>query len=216
MQNHQLQLSTCLSDEKMRAGQNSGATPTAQSIPTATNTKQVRDVKGQLWDVVSSRPTKHGFDLFLGYLNGSIANGRRRPRFILTPELAAYWQVHHEPGAKYDLPASASSVQNMRFQLGLDDQRLLWRDRKRDLKKMRLKDVAKRYGVSYNCARQWRMKLLGRVARPLNWWRDPAVLEVLCSGLSDRQISHKYFISASHAYRLRHRALELKETRLFT
>lgn len=47
------------------------------------------------------------------------------------------------------------------------------------------------------------MRLVGRTARPSNWWHDPAVLELLRGPADIREVAAHLHIDPSWVYRLR-------------
>ncbi len=176
---------------------------------------QTFDVNGTLWEVREARPTKHDFDLLFGRLVdaplGSYMGGGPN-RLIVTPALLAYWEVRRfQEGETYDLPAGRTTIKRVRQRLKFNffrDRSARWRQRLPDLKILPIREFAKRYDVPIDIAKAWRFHLLGRSARLLNWWHDPAVLEVLLSGKTLRAIGETLGISTSQVHRLRSRAQE--------
>ena len=179
----------------------------------ATAFTRVRDVGDVLWDIHEARATKYGFSLYFGRpADKDVACHGGRPRLIVTKALEDYWwgiQTTGRRGDIYDLPAAISVLKRARLRLGLnyyDDVKAFWTGRIEDLESLPLREFAAKYGVNRTTADFWRMKLLGRRARPIGWWRTPEVREILLSGKPLSQIGCELEISALHAKELRRRA----------
>ncbi len=175
---------------------------------------QVHDVDGSLWNVHEARATKYGFDLLFGFVANTRITGKaaqRKPRLIATYELVAHWEAHRcEERVIFDLPANRTAIKKLRRKLGLNfykDRRALWQRRIDDLKTLNMHQFAERYNVDCVVAEDWRYRLVGRVARPAGWWKDPAVLEVLQSSLSTKEIAEKLNLCRDYAATLRRRVL---------
>jgi len=142
-------------------------------------------------------------------LTGAAAQKRARP--IATEPLVAYWDANRVNGhAIFDLPANRTALQSLRRKLGFNffkDRRALWQTRSEDLKNLPINEFAKRYNVDSMNAYVWRFLLLGRMARPLNWWNTPETLAILRSPGTSREIGGKLGISGRHAFHLRRVAL---------
>jgi hypothetical protein len=173
---------------------------------------QVYDVDECLWDVREARATKHGFDLLLGSPAntplGSYFGGL--PRLIATPALRDYWELvkTKRRGEIFDLPAGRTTMKRVRRRLGfnsLDDVDAFFQDRIGDLKALKAREFAERYGVDIHVAMDRRFRLLGRKARLLGWWQDEKVLEVLRAPTTLREAGEKLGIKTSQVYRLRER-----------
>jgi hypothetical protein len=177
--------------------------------------EQVYDVDGALWDVQEARSTNHGFDLLFGFAaNSHLPNCylSGKPRLITTPALAAYFAVHRtDPHANFDLPVSPPTVRRVRRDLGFHffrDRRAAWQQRADELKTLTSHEFAHKYDVDFKQVHEWRFLILGRIARPLNWWNNPETLAILRGPATTREISEQLGITADHAARLR------KQTRL--
>jgi hypothetical protein len=176
---------------------------------------ETRDVNGYLWDIRDIRATKHGFDLYFGTPNDHGAHrvcGNRRT-MIVTEPLANFWYDNRlkGDGFLFDLPAGRSTVKRARRKLGLnfvDDRTEFWADRFDDLGSLSVREFAARHDVSQDVASHWRLKMVGPVARQLDWWRTPRIRTVLLSGTTLIRIGRKLGISTSHAFRLRIKARE--------
>ena len=173
---------------------------------------QVRDVDGGLWDVHEARATKHGFDLLFGrpansHLDGPPPNAR----LIATSELIAFWETHrYELNFVNNLPASTAALWRVRRTHGFNfyrDRRALWQERVSGCEDLTIRELAERHNVAREVAADWRMRLLGRTARPLDWWHAPAVLELLRGPLRLRELANQLALDPSWASRLRKEAL---------
>jgi len=177
--------------------------------------EQVFDIDGTLWDVKEARATKYGFDLLFGIpANSRLGRFIGPKRIIATPALVAFWETHRtDEGYIYDLPAGRTTLKRVRNRLRLNfihDRRQLWKKRQADLQTLPTVEFAERYNVSKELANSWRLLLLGRTARPLNWWHHPAALAVLRKrGIKLREIGKALDVGTSHAHRLRLRALKM-------
>lgn len=172
---------------------------------------QVRDVEDAVWDVRDIRTTKHGFDLLFGSPVSMPVHRWGPPRLIATRSLYDFWDANRtkRDGAIYDLPAGRTTIKRIRRRLGfhsLKDLSKFWHARIEDLQKLSARDFASKHDVNIRVVFETRYKLLGKQARDLNGWHDPATLEVLRSNLTLREMGEKLGISISHAKRLRDRA----------
>lgn len=98
----------------------------------ATIIDHITDAHGQMWAVREKRPTRHGFDLMLGWpANHPRGQGCGGPRVIITHELATYLEsVRLCPGA-CDLPVGKTALKRLRTALGhnwLVDNCRWWQD----------------------------------------------------------------------------------------
>jgi hypothetical protein len=170
---------------------------------------QVRDVENDIWDVRDIRPTKHGFDLLYGSPVHRLANDSGGAlRLIVTRELADYWEVNRtkHDGVLFDLPAGRTTLKRARNRQGFNynqDAKNYWNEHIRDLETLPAREVAARHNVDVKVASERRRQFVGKVARPLNWWRTPHTLDVLRSDITLREIGEKLGIGTSHASRLR-------------
>jgi hypothetical protein len=171
---------------------------------------QVWDVDHDLWDVREARATKHGFDLLFGSPAstplGSAITGL--PRLISTPALRDYWEQNRTKrhGEVFDLPAGRTTLKRARKRLGfnvVDDTEAFFRRRKGDLKKLSARKFAEKHEVDFHVAMAWRLRLVGRKARPLGWWRDESVLAILRQPITHREAGEQLGIKTSHVHRLR-------------
>jgi hypothetical protein len=171
---------------------------------------QVVDVEGYLWDVRQIRDTKHGFDLLFGSpARPGIYCGL--PSLIATRPLTDFWEANQtkHSGILFDLPAGRTTLKRVRHRLGFnyhENMAEFWRQRMEDLKSLRPREFAWRHNIPYDVVVDTRRKLLGNSARPLGWWREPELLEVLRSNVSLRVMGGKLGISTSHAHRLKRQA----------
>jgi len=177
---------------------------------------QVRDVEGSLWHVRDIRDTKHGFDLLLGSPDTRTESyPRGLPRLIATRPLVDFWEANkiRRDGVLFDLPAGRTTLKRLRHRLGfhnLDDLSEYWQERIEDLEELSAREFAKRHGVHIDVVFDTRLKLLGKRARDLGWWRKPRPLKVLRSKITLREMGEKLGISITQAKRLRDRAARLR------
>ncbi|MDQ2842168.1 MAG: hypothetical protein M3Y72_14235 [Acidobacteriota bacterium] len=172
---------------------------------------QVRDVEGGNWDVRQIRDTKHGFDLLFGSPDdhGSYRGGL--PRLIATQSLVDFWEANRtkRDGANFDLPAGRTTLKRVRRRLGfncVDDVAEFWMERIEDLESLKPREFAVRHGVNVLVAFDRRLKLLGRRARQMGWWRKAGTIEILLSDVTLREMGEKLGISISQVFRLREQA----------
>jgi hypothetical protein len=174
---------------------------------------QVVDYYNDHWDVREARDTKHGFEILYGSPVYRLANGRCGPPrcFITTKELVAYWEANKtkHDGVLFDLPAGRTTLKRARARLGfhyLHDVNSYWTKHIHDLETLTPREVAARHNVDICVAFQRRRDFLGKVARPLDWWRTPETLAILQSDITLREKGEKLGIGTTHVRRLRDRA----------
>ena len=174
---------------------------------------QVKDVNGALFDVTDVRLTGHGFDVYYG--RPSSGRGQRGPglQLIVTKALRDYWWDNRtkSDGSIYDLPAGRTTIKRARRWLHfnqIEARRLFFKERITDLATLPIRQFAAKHQVRREVAFAWRFRLIGKLARPLGWWRTPTTLEVLHSSMTLKVIAQKLGIGMSHASRLRRRAKE--------
>jgi len=114
------------------------------------------DYAGVEWDVREGRPTKHGFDVLIGWPRGEArGKGGRGVATIITAELAQYLQATRLRDT--DLPIGMSTVKRMRAEIGVswswDD---WWAVRADDLSTMTLEAFCDKHGCSMGAASQRR------------------------------------------------------------
>jgi hypothetical protein len=178
----------------------------------ATVLSQVRDVEGCFWDVLEMRDTKHGFDLLFGApapQTGTDSCGL--PRLIVTQPLFDFWDAHRTShnGVLFDLPAGRTTLKRARRRLGfsyLTDLSYFWKERMDDLAALSGSEFAVRHNVDIRVVFETRLKLLGRTARELDWWRKARPLKILRSNITLREMGERLSISITHAKRLSDRA----------
>lgn len=173
---------------------------------------QVKDVKGEWWDVRDARATKHGFDLLFGIPSNN--HGAYRgglARLITTEALRDFWRANRleSHGFLFDLPAGRTTLKRARKRLGFNfrhDTREFWMTRIGDLQTLTRRQFAQKHGVDLGLVAHWRVELLGLFARPVGWWRTSETIGTLLSGKPMVQIGRALGISTSHVHRLRLRA----------
>jgi len=133
------------------------------------------------------------------------------PRLIATKPLHDFWEVNRACGHGFffDLPAGRTTLKRVRKRLGfhyIHDRTEFWTDRFEDLSSLSAREFAVKHGVHVDEVLDWRLRIVGKRARPLDWWRKPKVRKILLSELTLIKIGRKLDISTSHAKRLRDRA----------
>jgi hypothetical protein len=178
---------------------------------------RVRDVEGSLWVVRERRDTKHGFDLLFGTpVHRAPSHQSVPPGLIATKALQDFWAANRtkHDGILYDLPAGRSTLKRVRRRLGFhyhEDLSEFWTDRIEDLETLSARDFAERHNLDISVVFETRLKLLGKSARPLDWWRKPKPLKILQSNITLREMGEKLGISISQAKRLRDRAVSSRD-----
>jgi hypothetical protein len=173
---------------------------------------QVIDVNGDLWDVRDVRDTKYGFDLHFGTPandHGAFRGGM--PRLIATRSLRTFWEVNRTKGHGFlfDLPAGRTTLKRIRKRLGFnynDDVTEFWTERIEDLESLPVREFAEMHGVVKKVAFERRLKMVGKRAREIGWWRKPRVRKILLSDVTLSEAGRKLGISTSQSKRLRDRA----------
>lgn len=144
--------------------------------------RHVLDAWGDPWLVMDSRPTNHGFELFLG--RPSDFRGPMGAAVIITPDLAEHFERHRRLPQSLDLPLSKTSVTKIRAVLGhhrYQDAEIWWFERVADLERLTIADFCAKHRVSAGAVSQARTALVGPKQRPANWWQSPAMKELLYS-----------------------------------
>jgi hypothetical protein len=117
---------------------------------------QATDWRGVVWDVRERRPTRHGFDVLVGWPAGAPrGRGGRGVAVILTAELAHY--LGQTRLRDVDLPIGKSTAKRLRAELGVRWSWDAWWDARRDdLLSMTLEVFCSRHGCSMGAASQRR------------------------------------------------------------
>jgi hypothetical protein len=178
---------------------------------------QVLDVDNTLWDVREARATKHGFDLLFGSpVNTPLSACSGLPRLIATAALRDYWEQNKTKlRTVFDLPAGRTTLKRVRRRLGFHlpkDTDAFFLQHIEDMKTLSPRQFGERYGIHAQVASFRRFRLLGRMARPLGWWQDEKVLEILRAPTTHRVAGAKLGIKTSHVSRLRRARLALDQT----
>ncbi len=179
----------------------------------ATVIGRCRDLFRCEWDVRESRPTRHGFDLHIGWpldVQGRRLSGRGNggPRLVPTRSLYRYWRrlSRARDGSIYDLPMSRSTLKRVRALLGLNlyaQHRRWWMQHIEELHDLTCTDFAKRHGLHLSDVSKTRREFFGRRKRPVGWWREPETAALLRSGLPHMVIAEQLGIPISTSGRLR-------------
>jgi hypothetical protein len=172
---------------------------------------QVRDVDNDLWDVRDVRPTKHGFDLLYGSRVYRLTSHRNGPGLIVTKQLFDYWEANKtkRDGVLFDLPGGRTTLKRARSRCGFNHNRDLknyWTEHIPELQTLSAREFAARHNLDVQLVFDSRFRVLGKVARDLNWWRTPETLAVLRSDITVTEMGKKLGIGRTHARRLRVRA----------
>lgn len=178
---------------------------------------QIRDVHGVNWDVRQIRPTKHSFFLFFGSPVGKPWSSI--PCIIATRELRDFWESNRtrHDGFIYDLPAGRTTLKRIRQRLQFNfrhDWLKYWMARIDDLKSMTPREFAAKHNLATLVVFDMRKKLLGRQCRPLGWWREPWIIDILLAEGTRREAAAKLGIGTTHVNRLRVQALREMQSQL--
>jgi hypothetical protein len=177
----------------------------------------IKDALGLQWDVKEARETKHGFDILYGKRHNATEYDVGGPnRLIYTHELKAFWEKHaiDHDGTIFDLPAGRTTLKRARIALGFNwdkDSEKFWRKRKEDMKTLKPREFEEKHRehkVTGERMSFWRKRMVGGRARPLDWWKETGVLNILLSGKSLNEMRKVLpeKISTTQAGRLRRRA----------
>jgi hypothetical protein len=172
---------------------------------------QVRDVENDLWDVHDVRATRHGFDVLYGSPIYRLSNHHNGPCLIVTKELFAHWEANktRRDGVLFDLPIGRTTLKRARRRFGFNnyqDLRDYWNEHIHELEALSAREFAARHNLDVGLVFNSRLRVLGKRARDLNWWRTPDTLDILRSNITLREIGEKLGIGTTHAQRLRDRA----------
>jgi hypothetical protein len=163
---------------------------------------------GDSWDVREERPTKHGFNVLLGWPYGCRGKGFGGPRVIVTAELAAFFEARRlARGEFYDLPAGRTAIKRVRRLLGMnfyDDSAQWWIDHADDVFTMSGVEFSERYGIHESTVSKIRVQVFGRRFRDPFWWKEPAPRAILLSTQPCSMIADRLEISVGAVRRLRH------------
>lgn len=122
---------------------------------------QATDWQDVSWDVRERRPTRHGFDVLIGWPQGEArGRGGRGVATILTPELAQY--LSQTRLRDTELPIGETVVKRLRAVLGVAwSWDAWWEARREDLLSMTLEAFCARHGCSLGAASQRRTQARG-------------------------------------------------------
>ena len=171
---------------------------------------RTKDVDGTLWNIREIRDTPHGFDLYYGKPTRGFKGGGPN-RLIATEALRNFWEENkvRGHGFLFDLPAGRTTLKRMRRRLGfnyLSDADEFYQARAGDLKRLSKKEFASKHSIKSGGIANRRIRIVGRIARQIGWWRKPKIIALLLSDRTLREIGQKLGISTSQVHRLRSRA----------
>lgn len=117
----------------------------------ATVIDQAVDAWGDAWDVREARPTRHGFDVLLGWPAGAPRGkgGSGGPKVVVTAELARYIDALRGTRRPLELPIGVTTIKRLRRLLGHNshvDRAAWWEQRANDLGDLTIEAFAKRHG----------------------------------------------------------------------
>jgi hypothetical protein len=180
---------------------------------------ETRDADGHLWYVRQVRETKHGFDLLFGSPESRVHPlPTGLPRLIPTQALKDFWEANktRQDCTVYDLPAGRTTLKRVRQRWGFHvpkDIEKFWRKNIDDLRTLSTRQIAEKHGLNACRVSDARLRMIGKTARELGWWREPRVMNLLLSRLTLREIGEKLGVGTSHVGRLRQRVRgEMAET----
>lgn len=181
---------------------------TTSAEPKNVIVERVKDFNKASWNVHEVRPTKHGFDLYLGTPRDTYHSPYRGlSKLIVTRALRNYWHANRTKNSRFflDLPVSSSglklALRNLRF-YHREDLLAFWKKRVDDLAALPTREFAAKHGVDPAAAFDWRLKLVKR-GRPKGWWRTPEFLKILLSSMSLTEAARELGIEFSEVHRLR-------------
>lgn len=165
----------------------------------------IADAWGDNWRVEETRPTRHGFDVFLGRpADGNIRGGRR---VIVTPDLASHFEARRLNPSTLTLPIGLSTIKRIRALLGHNryiDHAAWWDERVTDLADLTIEQFCARHGVTVGAAVNARHALLGPTLRPAGWWRAPDIRAIILSAAPRAEVAERLGISVGSIGRLRY------------
>lgn len=171
--------------------------------------EHILDAWQDLWLVSDSRPTTHGFAIYLG--RPVEATGPGGAAIIITAELADHFEHHRRLPQRLELPLGGTAVKRIRSILGhnrYQDAELWWLERIADLECLTIADFCARHRVSAGAVSQARTALLGARQRPANWWRTPEMMDLLHSKMPTAWIAERMGLSAVSVRRYRSQSKE--------
>lgn len=117
------------------------------------------DHAGLVWDVRERRPSKHGFDVLMGWPQGEPrGQGGRGVAVILSAELARYLVETRQ--RDIDLPIGLTAAKRLRRELGITwSWDAWWAARADDLRALTLEAFCNLHGCSIGAASQRRAEI---------------------------------------------------------
>lgn len=182
----------------------------------------IKDALGLEWDIKEARPTKYGFDIYYGKRKDATGYDVGGPnRLIYTIELKEFWKrcASKHDGTIFDLPAGRTTLKRARVALGFNwdtDSEKFWRKHKGDMIALTPREFEEKHkdqALTGDRMSFWRLRIVGGRARPLGWWKEPAVLKLLLT--EEKSLNEvraelkkklKEQISTSQVFRLRRQA----------
>ena len=163
--------------------------------------KEVKDVFGVVWSATHETPTRHGFDVLRGVIDGNVAS----PSIILTSALADHLERHRSAPRNVDLPISGIAITRLRRDLGHDwhgDIEAWWLARRGDLETLSAEAFAERHGITAASVVRARRVYCGH--KPTRHdWNDPALRAYLYSTTPIDEIASLLAVSVGHVRNLR-------------
>lgn len=170
---------------------------------------EVVDFLGDRWSAYETRPTNHGWAIFLGKpAVRNIGQDRRGGnRVILTPELVQYMEsIRYKRGANPQLPICSGAIKRVRKILGFnmdEDRRSWWEEHADELASMTEVEFAAKHELSPSRVSQVNKAMFGKRIREPNWWRQESVQSLLLSNLPAVVIAEQLGITTGSVRRLR-------------
>jgi hypothetical protein len=109
-------------------------------------------------------------------------------------------------GFLFSLPAGRTTLKRSRNRLGFNfdiDTENFWNARLDDLATLNASEFFAKHGITADLFRGRRIRMIGKRARPLGWWRTPETISLLLSGLTNKETGKRLGISTSQVHRLR-------------
>lgn len=121
---------------------------------------QAVDVYGRSWDIRERRPTRHGFDVLIGWPEGE-PRGKGGRGVAVVPTQALIEYLRKTRLRDVDLPIGRTAVKRLRAEADIRwDWYAWWAARADDLRSMTLEQFCEKHSCSIGAASQRRASLI--------------------------------------------------------